>query len=182
MIIPVFAVTTSFFGGILLFAFQIVIWLALAILRIAIPIALFGIVLIGKGIILFVLLLLVSLWTYWWNIGALHTRLQTAQGFSGIFKEIWHYGHESSAALRPQAPPFSVVDAVQNTPFYRRFIAFADRSTTDPVTIQHFMSPGWIAHVLDCGLTRIVKLATPIAIHASDIVFLPIYMITSLFS
>jgi hypothetical protein len=182
MFFPVFGVATSFFGGLVLFVLQIVIWIVVSILRIAFLIAWFAFLLIGKGTILFVLLLLVSLWTYWRNIGILHARLPAVRGLSGFFKELRLYGHASPAALRLRHIPFSVAGAIQNTLFYRRFIAFVDVPSADPITIWNFMSLGWIAQVLDGALTRVVKLAMPIAILASDIVFIPIHMLVSLFT
>lgn len=182
MFYPVFGVATSFFGGLVLLVLQIVIWIVVSILRIAILIAWFGFLLIGKGAILSILLFLVSLWTYWRNIGTLHARLRGAHGLSGFFKELRLYGHASPEMLRFHHIPFSVAGAVQNTLFYRRFIAFVDMPSAAPITILNFMSLGWIAQVLDSGLTRIVKFAMPIAILASEIAFIPIHMLVSLFT
>ena len=182
MINQVFGETTSFFGGVFLTAIRVFAWIAISILRIAIPIVLFGIVLLGKGIVLFAVLFLVSFWIYWRNIGILQTRLRTTHGFSEFIKEMRLYCYASSDELRFQSVPFSVTAAVQDSQFYRRFIAFVDMRSMDQITIQNFMSLGWIAQVLDSGLTRIVKLAMPIAIQINNILFIPIHMITSLFN
>ena len=72
--------------------------------------------------------------------------------------------------------------SVQDTQFYRRFISFVDMQTTDQITIQNFMSLGWIAQVLDSGLTRIVKLAMHVAIQVSNLVFIPIHAVSTLFN
>lgn len=181
MINQVFGETTSFFGSVILLALRVFTWIAIAILRIAIPIALFGIVLVSKGIILFAALLVVTLWTYWRNIGILCERLQAAHGMTNSMQEIKLFCYASPDELRFQSVPFSVTAAVQDSQFYRRFISFVDMRTTDQITIQNFMSLGWIAQVLDSGLTRIVKLAMPIAIQLSNVMFMPMYVVTSLF-
>ena len=96
-------------------------------------------------------------------------------------QEIKLFCYASPDELRFQSVPFSVTAAVQDSQFYRRFISFVDMRTTDQITIQNFMSLGWIAQVLDSGLTRIVKLAMPIAIQISNVMFMPMYVVTSLF-
>lgn len=178
----------SLFGGAFCFALRIVswivfalIWAAISILRVVLPFVLFGIVLLGKGLVLFVVLLLVTFWTYWRNIGILRARIQAAHGMSESIREIQLYCHASQAELRFQDDPFSVVSAVEDTLFYRRFIAFVDVRHTDQITIQNIMSLGWIAQVLDSGLTRIVKLSMPLAIYTSNVIFVPLHMVASLF-
>ena len=71
----------SLFGGVLrLFCWIVfaLIWALISILRVVLPFVLFGIVLIGKGAVLFVVLLLVSFWTYWRNTGILRARIRAA--------------------------------------------------------------------------------------------------------
>lgn len=182
MINQVFCETTSLFTGAFMTAFRMFAWIAISVLRIAIPIALFGLVLLSKGMLLFTVLLLVTFWTYWRNIGLLRTRLQDVHGLLNCAREIRLYCYASPDELRFQSIPFSVKAAVQDTQFYRRFISFVDMQTTDQITIQNFMSLGWIAQVLDSGLTRIVKLAMHIAIQVSNLVFIPIHAVSTLFN
>ena len=180
MIDQVFGETTSFFSGTILLALRVLFWIAITILRIAFPFVLFGVVLVSKGALLFAALLLVTFWTYWSKLGVLYARLRSAQGVKKVFGELQSFGFASLEELRFQDVPFSVVTAVQDTPFYRRFISFVDMQSTDQITIQNFMSLGWIAQVLDSGLTRVVKLAMPIAIHVSNLLVMPIYLMANL--
>ena len=182
MINQVFGETTSFFNGVFMIIFRVFAWIAISLLRIAIPIVLFGLVLLSKGIILFAILILVTLWTYWRNLGILRARLQAVHGLSDSIREIRLYCYASPDELRFQSIPFSVTAAVQETQFYHRFISFVDMQTTDQITIWNLMSLGWIAQVLDSGLTRIVKLAMPIAIQVSNLVIIPIHLVSTLFN
>ena len=180
MIDQVFGEATSFFGGTIQLALRILLGVASTILRIAFPFVLFGVVLVSKGALLFAALLLVTFWTYWQNIGILYARVRSAPGVKKAFGELQSFGFASPEELRFQDTPFSVATAVQDTPFYRRCISFVDMQSTDQITIQNFMSLGWIAQVLDSGLTRVVKLAMPIAIHVSNLLVMPIYLMANL--
>lgn len=182
MINQVFGETTSFFGQTILLAVRVLIWIASVVLRITLPFVLFGIVLMTKGAILFAILLIVTLWTYWSNIGILHARIKSSGGLSNALTELRRYGFATPEELRFQSVPFSVTSAVEETQFYRRFISFVDTRPTDQITIQNFMSLGWIAQVLDSGLTHIVKLAMPLAIQTSNLLSAPLYMVAAIFS
>lgn len=181
MINQVFGETTSFFSGAFLLALRIFIGLAVAVFQIALPFVLFGIVLLSKGAILFVGLLLVTFWTYWQNLGILYARIKTIRGLTNSLQVLRQYCSASEEELRYQDIPFSVTTAVQNTQFYQRFIAFVDMRPTDQITIQNFLSLGWIAQVLDSGLTHLVKLAMPLAIQISNLLIMPFYLIANLF-
>lgn len=172
---------TSFFGGIFLLVLRVLAWIAISILRIVVPAMLFAVVLAGKGVVLFVILLLVSIWTYWRNIGILRARLRDSHGIVGFFRALHLHGFATVEDLRFQDTPFSVAAAVMDTRFYRRYISFVDMQSDMPVTIQNFMSLAWIAQVLDSGLTRIVKLAMPIAILGGNLLYLPLHLLTCLF-
>ena len=181
MIEQVLGETTSMFSGAFMFALRTVVWLATTVLRIAFPIVLFGLVLASKSAILFIALLLVTLSTYWKNIGYLWSRIRAEHGAPSLLEIVRSYCCADAEELRFQSEPFSVADAVQNSPFYQRYISFVDTTPSGQVTIQNWMSLGWIAHVLDSGLTRIVKLAMPAAILISNLIFVPIGMVLRLF-
>ena len=181
MLNQVYYETKSVFDGAFFFTLRLFLWIVISILRIVIPIALFGIVLIGKGVILCASLLCITFWKYWWNIDILQNRLRHVQGFYNFLNELRIYGFATEQELNYQANPFSVSDEVKRTRFYYRFIAFVDRQNTDQITIQNVMSLSWLAQVMDKGLTFLVKLAIPVAIEISNLIFIPINAIMSAF-
>lgn len=177
MLNQAFNEANSLFTGTFMIVLQTFLRIAISILRIVLPAALFALVMISKGVVLLLILLIMSSWTYWRNIGILWGRLQAAPGASNFFDELRLYGYATLDDLRFQSDPFSVVTAVQNTQFYIRYISFVDAPPSGQVTMSNLMSLGWIAQMLDIGLTRIAKLSMPIAIELSELIFIPVYAI-----
>ena len=180
MINQAFNEASSLFTGTFMFAFQMLLRIAISLLRIVLPAALFALVMITKCAVLLFILLMMSFWTYWRNIGILWRRLHATSRTSSIFDELRIYGYATLDDLRFQSDPFSVVTAVQSTQFYIRFISFVDVPSKGQVTIINITSLGWIAQMLDVGLTRIAKLSMPVAIELSDLIFIPVYAIANL--
>ena len=181
MINQAFNEATSLFTGTFMIALQTFLRIAISILRMVLPAALLALVMISKGAVLLFILLIMSSWTFWRNIGILWGRLQATPRTSNFFDELNLYGYATLDDLRFQSDPFSVVTAVQNTQFYIRYISFVDAPPSGHVTLGKIMSPGWIVQMLDVGLTRIAKLSMPVAIELSELIFIPAYAIASLF-
>ncbi len=180
MINQVYNQTMSLFFEAFMFALHIFLMIVIPIIKLVVPVVVCGVVLIGKAVLLFIVLMIVTIWTYWRNISILENRLRNVNGLFGYFQELRLYCEASIEELTYQRDPFSVAIAVQGTRFYQQYIAFVDVPYGDHITIMNFMSQGWIAQTIDRGLTRLVKVAIPVTNQMNNIAFTPFHMLTSL--
>ena len=182
--------TSLLFVGAFMQALKLTIMIIFSILRVVGPIVLVLFLLLFKGSVLFTGLMLVSIWEYWKNISLLNERLQHFSEISNIVEEMRQYCFAPHDELTDYYAPFSVECAVKNTRFYRYFFAFIDDNNTpygyeeplSPITIQNFMSQGWLTLIMDKGLTIIAKGGMTLGFLACNSVFVILFMLRRLFN